>query len=159
MHGLASRPRGAPDLVGNIWDYLSPFFQGSYNTTSCFETTGDTTCCFKALSIVTSSVRAQELCESRGGRRGLPVPNNSYGLCGRKATFEEDVYHSELRSCVEIEMAVLSSSVPNNPYGLCGRKATLDLNHHNSEFRSYVKVEVDVPGSSVNIYSSWSPWT
>ena len=32
------------------------------------------------------NIRAQELCESRGGRLGLPVPNNPYGLCGRKAT-------------------------------------------------------------------------
>ena len=31
-------------------------------------------------------IRAQELCESRGGRPGLPVPNSPYGLCGRKAT-------------------------------------------------------------------------
>ena len=31
-------------------------------------------------------IRAQELCESRGGRAGLPVPNSPYGLCGRKAT-------------------------------------------------------------------------
>ena len=31
-------------------------------------------------------VGAQELCESGGGRSGLPVPNNPYGLCGRKAT-------------------------------------------------------------------------
>ena len=30
--------------------------------------------------------RAQELCESRGGRPGLPVPNSPYGLCGRTAT-------------------------------------------------------------------------
>ena len=29
--------------------------------------------------------RAQELCESRGGHSGLPVPNGLYGLCGRKA--------------------------------------------------------------------------
>ena len=28
----------------------------------------------------------QELCESRGGRPGLPVPNSPYGLYGRKAT-------------------------------------------------------------------------
>ena len=34
--------------------------------------------------------RAQELCERRGGRPGLPVPNKPYGLCGRKATFEEE---------------------------------------------------------------------
>ena len=30
---------------------------------------------------------AQELCESRGGRPGLPVRNSLYGLCGRKVTF------------------------------------------------------------------------
>ena len=31
--------------------------------------------------------RAEELCERRGGRPGLPVPNSPYnGLCGREAT-------------------------------------------------------------------------
>ena len=30
--------------------------------------------------------RAQELCEGRGGRPGLPVPNSPYGVCGSKAT-------------------------------------------------------------------------
>ena len=39
-------------------------------------------------------VRGQELCESRGGRPGLPVLNGPYGLCGLrplrpKATIEE----------------------------------------------------------------------
>ena len=29
--------------------------------------------------------RTQELCESRGGRPGLPVSNSPYGLCGHKA--------------------------------------------------------------------------
>ena len=29
-----------------------------------------------------------ELCESRDGRPGLPVPNKPYGFCGRKATFK-----------------------------------------------------------------------
>ena len=33
--------------------------------------------------------RARELCESRGGRPGLPVPNSPYGLCGCKATLNE----------------------------------------------------------------------
>ena len=33
-----------------------------------------------------SKCRDQELCESGGGRPGLPVPNSPYGLCGRKAT-------------------------------------------------------------------------
>ena len=35
-------------------------------------------------------VRAHQLCESRGGRPGLPVPNSPCGLCGRKAMFEEE---------------------------------------------------------------------
>ena len=30
-----------------------------------------------------------ELCESRGDRPGLRVPNSPYGLCGRKATLNE----------------------------------------------------------------------
>ena len=31
-------------------------------------------------------IRARELCESWGGRPGIPIPNGLYGLCGRKAT-------------------------------------------------------------------------
>ena len=31
----------------------------------------------------------RQLCESRGGRPGLPVPNSPKGLCGRKATLNE----------------------------------------------------------------------
>ena len=34
--------------------------------------------------------RAQELCESRSGRPGLPVPNSPYGLCGREATLNSN---------------------------------------------------------------------
>ena len=34
--------------------------------------------------------RFPELCESRGGRLGFPVPNSPYGLCGRKTAFEEE---------------------------------------------------------------------
>ena len=34
--------------------------------------------------------RAQELCGSRGGRPGLPVPNKPDGFCGRKATLKQD---------------------------------------------------------------------
>ena len=33
---------------------------------------------------------------------------------------------SELRSCVNVEVAVLGS--PPSPYGLCGRKATFNWN-------------------------------
>ena len=34
-------------------------------------------------------IRAEELCESRGGRPGLPIPTSPYGLCGCKTTLEE----------------------------------------------------------------------
>ena len=36
--------------------------------------------------ICLANTSAQDLSERRGGRPGLPVPNSSYGLCGRKAT-------------------------------------------------------------------------
>ena len=67
------------------------------------------------------------MCESRGGRPGLPVPNNPYGLCGRKATLS-------LNSLSLVRSQELCESrggrpglpVPNSPYGLCGRKASLN---------------------------------
>ena len=37
-----------------------------------------------------------ELCESRGGRPGLPVPNSPYGLCGREATLNERTRHGSV---------------------------------------------------------------
>ena len=51
--------------------------------------------------------RAQELCQSRGGRPGfLLVPNSPYGLCGRKATLE-------LERCSECgtELLLLDSKI------------------------------------------------
>ena len=39
--------------------------------------------------MVTSLSRAQELCESRGGRPGLPVPTSPSGLCGLEATLKK----------------------------------------------------------------------
>ena len=41
---------------------------------------------FLFLFFLNPAMRAQEPCEGRGGRPGLPVPNSPYGLCGRKAT-------------------------------------------------------------------------
>ena len=35
-------------------------------------------------------IGVQELCESRGGRTRLPVPISPYGLCGRKATLNDE---------------------------------------------------------------------
>ena len=43
------------------------------------------------------------MCESRGGRPGLPVPNNPYDFCGRKATFVLDF------ACEKIAVSLLES--------------------------------------------------
>ena len=64
-----------------------------------------------------SSFRVQELCESRGGRPGRPVPNSPYGLCGRKATLD----HKRQSAGAEWP----GFTVPNILYCLCVRKAAL----------------------------------
>ena len=73
---------------------------------------------------------------------GSPSLNSPYGLCGRKATFQEG-WESEIRSCVcvcvKVEVAVLGSPSLNSPYGLCGRKATFQ-DGWESEIRSCVCV-------------------
>ena len=61
--------------------------------------------------------RAQELCENRGGRPGLPVPNSPYGFCGRKATLKNRA--QELR---ERGGGHTGRPVPYSPYGVRGRK-------------------------------------
>ena len=67
--------------------------------------------------------RAEELCESRSGRPGLPVRNSPYGLCGRNAALngffflfffisielDHSGQRSELQSCVKVEVDVLGS--------------------------------------------------
>ena len=79
----------------------------------------------------TSSVHrtAQELCGSRGGRPGLPVPNSLYSLyslygrCGRTATLNEH-FQSELKSCVEVEVDVVG--LPS----LIDLVVSVDVKHH-----------------------------
>ena len=51
---------------------------------------GARTSLYKLVRHALAHFRAQELCECRGGRPGLPVPDKPYGLCGRKAPFEGD---------------------------------------------------------------------
>ena len=74
----------------------------------------------------TARLRAQEGCESRGGRPGLPVPNSPYGLCGRKATVNTQFGQSS-GAVRKSRWPSWSPPVPSSPYGLNGRKATLDL--------------------------------
>ena len=53
--------------------------------------------------------RGQELCESRGGRPGLPVPNNPYGFCGRKIPLNLNSARVRAQELCESEVAVPSS--------------------------------------------------
>ena len=69
--------------------------------------------------------RAQELCESRGGRPGLPVPNSPYGLRGRKATLNEPRAVQAQELCKN-RGGRPGLPIPNNPYGLRGRKAVVN---------------------------------
>ena len=46
---------------------------------------------YKNRRILTERSRAQELCESPGGRHPLPVPTGPYGHCGRKAALNDEV--------------------------------------------------------------------
>ena len=58
--------------------------------------------------------RAQELCESRGGRPGLPVSNSPYGLCGREATLNLNWICRAQELCESRG----GCPVPNSPYSL-----------------------------------------
>ena len=60
------------------------------------------------------------MCEGRGGRPGLRVPNGPYGLCDRKATLK-----NRAQELCESLGGRAGLHVPNSPYGLCGRQATL----------------------------------
>ena len=64
----------------------------------------------------------QELCESRGGRPGLPDPNSPCGLCRRKATLKLQ----SLGAVCESRAGRPGLPDPNSPYRLCGPKATLN---------------------------------
>ena len=44
----------------------------------------------KLVSADVQCVRAQELCESGGGRPGLPVPTGPNGFCGRKVMLKRN---------------------------------------------------------------------
>ena len=109
---------------------------------------------------------AQELCESWGGRPGLPVPNSPYGLCGHKAAFEEEEEEDtniRAQELCESWGGRPSLPVPNSPYGLCGRKATLNLNRTSgavwkSRWLSWCCPSLIVLMVSVDVKQHWT-WT
>ena len=79
----------------------------------------------KQHSAGTQTLRAQQLCESRGGRPGLSVPNKPYCFCGRKATVKKKKKTDfRVQELCESRGGRPGLPVPNSPpYGLCGRKA------------------------------------
>ena len=69
-------------------------------------------------------LRAQELCESRGGRPGLPVPNTPYGLCGRKATLNERKNNNYIVRAQEL------CESPGPSMSLIVRTVSVDVKQH-----------------------------
>ena len=70
--------------------------------------------------------RVEELCESRGGRPGLLVPNKPHGLCGRQATLNLNTAERDrAQELCESRGGRPGLLVANKPHGLCGRQATL----------------------------------
>ena len=55
------------------------------------------------------------MCDSRGGRPGLPVPNSPHGHCGSKATLK-----NRAKELCESRGGRPGLPVSNRPYGLCG---------------------------------------
>ena len=49
-------------------------------------------------------LRAQELCESRDGRPGLPVPKSLRNLCGSKATLNLNDEEESVSSSREVDI-------------------------------------------------------
>ena len=93
----------------------------------------------------------------------LPVPNNPYGLCGRKATLNSKEY---TQSCVKVEVAVLDSpSLIILTVSLCARKATWNLKGYaQSSGAVWKSTEVDVLGPPYLIILTMcvdvkQPWT
>ena len=71
-----------------------------------------------------TEIRAQEQCESRGGRPGLPAPDRHYGLCGRKKQHLKKKTNTEIRAQEQCESRGGRPGLPapDRHYGLCGRK-------------------------------------
>ena len=59
------------------------------------------------------------VCECRGGRPRLHVPDKPYGLCGRKASLNSVLVRAQ--ELCESRSGRPGLHVPDKPYGLCGR--------------------------------------
>ena len=102
----------------------------------------------------TTSIKAQDLCESRGGRPGLPVSNSLYNFFVCKATFEKDTTSIKPQDLCESRGGRPGLPVCNSLYSLCGRKATFEEDKRVSKLRNCVKVKVAALGSPSKEYPS-----
>ena len=71
--------------------------------------------------------RAQELCESLGGRPGLPSLISLMVSVDVKHHERRKSHHLRAQELCESRCGCPELPVANNPYGLCGRKATLNV--------------------------------
>ena len=73
--------------------------------------------------------RTQELCESRGGRPELPVPNKPYGLCGRQAicilTCILKYRAQELCESPPVKQAIIMSGFDGHPCTIISTRQTI----------------------------------
>ena len=75
-------------------------------------------------------VRAQELCENRGGRPGLCIPNSSYGLCWLKCCFTSTETVGLLGTGAQ-DVHLDFHTAPELIAGLCERKAAFEAEEVN----------------------------
>ena len=54
--------------------------------------------------------RAHELCESRGGRPGLPGPNKPAGFCVHEATLNQYLTHTSFNAYVNVGSSLMTQS-------------------------------------------------
>ena len=62
-----------------------------------------------------------------------PSPNSPYGLCGRKATLEEEEEDFRAQELRKSRGGRPGLPVSDSPYGLRGRKATLEEEEEEEE--------------------------
>ena len=81
---------------------------------------------YKTQGSVELIIRAQELCESRGGRSGLPAPSSPYSRCGRKATLNLELSQSS-GAAWKSRWPSSNPRPHQGPNGLCGLKQPLKM--------------------------------
>ena len=84
VHTTSTNTTGYPSMSGRIEPTTPSIETGMEKHWAAFSSNSSLP--HKSTSLFKQLFRAQEVCESRGGRPGLNVPDSSKGLCGRIAT-------------------------------------------------------------------------